>query len=498
MKFCKRIVALAVVCFIMLLPVLPTVVYASANSAISNEAQEHILSQIRRARIPNAAIAVIQDGETSFILQDTTYDALYNIASVSKSFTGFAVLLLEDMGLLSVSDPVNRHLPWFGVYYNGVPVPHEDITIYNLLHHTSGISSNENRFPRAAVTETTNEFISRLMGMELDFYPSTQFVYGNMNFVLLGLLIEAVSGQSYDEFMTQHVLHPLGLYNTFTNIQRAHATGRVIGGNDRAFFMSRSRDWSRYNHYTIVPTGGIYSGIADIARWAGIHLGVVEVSEQFARIVQRSHMHHHETDAPFVNSTMRSIFTGMDFYAAGWVVDTDTGKIEHGGQNPGYSSIVTMFPERGTAVVVLSNLRYGSIDRLGRVALDAAVDGSFNRVGFELFEIVDAVSTIFIVVGIVYLALFIRLAIRVNKRLRSGEKIRADFSLKNIIKFPIISIAGLIFYYNFQWIIMDTTRASIMQNWPISFAVAAIAIWIMTLYDLFSWLAKAFIQKDAV
>ena len=99
-----------VACLTMLTSILPTVIYADTTIAISNEAQEHILSQIRRARIPNAAIAIIQDGETSFILQNASYDTLFNIASDSKPFTAFGVLLLEDMGLLSVTDPVSQHL----------------------------------------------------------------------------------------------------------------------------------------------------------------------------------------------------------------------------------------------------------------------------------------------------------------------------------------------------------------------------------------------------
>ena len=110
-----------------------TVSPAFAQTAISNEAEDHILNELNRANIPNAAVAVIQGGETSYILKDSEYDTLFQIGSISKSFTGFGVLLLEDMGLLSVSDTVNHHLPWFEVRYNGVSVPHNDITIYNLF-----------------------------------------------------------------------------------------------------------------------------------------------------------------------------------------------------------------------------------------------------------------------------------------------------------------------------------------------------------------------------
>ena len=74
---------------------------------VSNEAEEHIISQLRRAGIPNAAVAVIHNGETSYIFHNSQQDTLFQIGSLSKSFTAFGVLLLEDMGLLSVTDPVN-------------------------------------------------------------------------------------------------------------------------------------------------------------------------------------------------------------------------------------------------------------------------------------------------------------------------------------------------------------------------------------------------------
>ena len=146
----------------MLVFVLLTV--ASANTAISRDAEEHILNELRRANIPNAAVAVIQDGETSYILKSSAHDTLFQIGSVAKSFTGFGVLLLEDMRLLSVYDPVNQHLPWFWVSYNGTPVPHEDMTIYNLLHMTSGFTSDERLFERPRLTESTEEWIAGLQG----------------------------------------------------------------------------------------------------------------------------------------------------------------------------------------------------------------------------------------------------------------------------------------------------------------------------------------------
>jgi len=221
-------------CLVMLVLMFQTSVLA--QGVVNHEIEEHIISQLQRANIPNAAVAVIHDGETSYILKDSNYDMLFGIGSVAKPFTAFGVLVLEEMGLLSVSDPINMHLPWFEARYNGALVPHGDMRVYNLLQHTSGFTHDDRRFPNFRV-ETANEFISLYSsGIELAFYPSIGHSYSNANYIMLGILIEAVTGLSYDQFMTQYVLHPLGLYNTFTSIQNAHATEQTIGGHQRAFF----------------------------------------------------------------------------------------------------------------------------------------------------------------------------------------------------------------------------------------------------------------------
>ena len=482
-----KVKAMAVVlCLMVFSSVLPTAVLAQPT--ISSEAEAHILSELRRAHIPNAAVAIIQDGETSYVLKDSAPDTLFQLASVAKPITAFGVLLLDDMGLLSVYDPVNWHLPWFEVRYNGVPVPHEDITIYNLIHHTSGIAQNENRFPRPTPTETTDEFIARLVGMELDFYPAASAAYSNMAYVILGLLIEAVSGQSYDDFMTQRVFHPLGLYNTFANPQYARDTGRVVSGHVRGFLQVWQGTRGLDRSIKEVPAGFIYSNVSDMARWAGIQLGIIDVPEQFARVVQRSHIPNLDANVAFASGYV---------FAGGWYINLETGYIEHsGGGTAGYSTLVRILPESNTAVVVLANLRDTWVENFAVMALDAAVDGTFTDVGRGFLEWIDIGFTLMTVFGVISFCLFVWLLTKVRRQLRSGAVIKSNFSrvgFKGSLGL-VFSIAGLIFYYIFPYVLLDTTRESLLQNWPTSFAVAAIAIWISVLYDVFAWWVKVFVN----
>ena len=463
----------------LLITVIPTAIFAHAE--INSAAEEHILNQLSRARIPNAAIAVMQDGETAYIFKDSTHDTLFQIGSISKSFTGFGVLLLEDMGLLSVYDPVNRHLPWFEARYNGAVVPHGDITIYNLLQHTSGLTSDERRFP-SAFTETADELIAQFARIELAFYPSVRHVYGNVNYVILGLLIEAVSGQSYDAFMTQQVLHPLGLYNTFTNIQRAYETGLVIGGNRLRFLQAVA--WNPPINPITIPTGYIYSDVTDMARWAGIHLGTVDISEQFARVVQRSHGNI---------GAMNFFAHGNYFYTAGWNVTDEGDRVRHNGSTPGYSASLRIYPHTNTAVVVLGNLTDGVVP-FGALVSDTIAGEPFRSVGMGFNTILDIFLTALTISGIVYAGLLIRLFVKLRKRLRSGAVIKGSFTSKNIkwLFDPIWAISGLVAIYVIPSMYGNTSYQFAALFSPASLATAAVATWVGVVYSLCALWVKIF------
>jgi len=465
----------------LLLSVFPTTAFATPE--ISNEAEEHILNQLRRARIPNAAIAVIQDGETSYIFRDSTHETLFQIGSISKSFTGFGVLLLEDMGLLSVYDPVSQHLPWFEVRYSGEPVPHGDITIYNLLQHTSGLTSDERRFPSSFI-ETADEFISQFTGIELAFYPSTRHVYGNVNYVILGLLIEAASGKSYDTFMTEQVLRPLGLYNTFTNIENAYETGQIIGGNRLRFAQTVS--WNPHVNPITIPTGYIYSDIMDMARWAGIHLGIVDISEQFARVVQRSHKNFGSMDF-FAHRNY--------FYTAGWNVTDDGNHVRHNGSTPGYSASLRIYTHTNTAVVVLGNLTSGVVP-FGALVSGTMAGEPFGNVRMDFNILMDIFLTVLAISGIVYTGLLVRLFVKLRKRLGSGDVIKGSFTSKNIkwLFDPIFAIAGLITIYVVPSIYGNTSYQFAIMFSPASMTPAIIASWIGVVYSLCAFGVKVFVR----
>ncbi|HEY3277412.1 MAG TPA: serine hydrolase domain-containing protein [Syntrophorhabdaceae bacterium] len=156
-------------------------------------------------------------------------DSIFRIASVSKLFTTLGILVLKDRGLLSVNDKLSSYLPAF---------PYADqITIKNLLQHTSGIPDfseiegyDANRAkdwtPGELVTLTTDYINAK---GSLDFATGTDAVYSNTNFVLLGLIIEQVSGKAYSEFIAENVVTPLGMRKTGVGSDTDLVPHRVSG-----------------------------------------------------------------------------------------------------------------------------------------------------------------------------------------------------------------------------------------------------------------------------
>ena len=138
-----------------------------------------------------------------------TSETKFHLASVSKPFTAVAILLLEEKGLLSVQDPLTKFIP---DYPRG-----DEITIHNLLVHTSGIKNvnvfgnydRESKFP-----QTPEKLVKLFKDKPLDFNPGEKYSYSNSNYNLLAFIIEKVSGKSYGEFLKENIFNHLNMKDT--------------------------------------------------------------------------------------------------------------------------------------------------------------------------------------------------------------------------------------------------------------------------------------------
>ena len=263
----------------------------------------------------------------------------FRLGSVTKQFTAASILLLEEQGKLKLEDPIKQYMP-------DAPAAWDSITFFYLLTHTSGIP-NYTSFPdypsTQAVAQTPTQVVARFRDKPLNFPPGTSWEYSNSGYVLLGYLIEKISGQSYATFVHDNLFAPLGMkdsgYDSSTEKIERRAVGYAPGpgGPIVASFIDMTIPFS---------AGALYSTTQDMLRWEqGLFGGKVLKPSSLAKMT-----------TPFKNS-----------YALGLgVVTGPNGSkvISHSGGIEGFNTNVTYVTPDKLAIIVLANLNGPAADEL--------------------------------------------------------------------------------------------------------------------------------------
>jgi len=258
----------------------------------------------------------------------------FRLGSVAKQFTAAAILLLEERGKLSVNDPVKKYL-------TDAPATWDAITLHHLLTHTSGIPNltDLSKFPdyyaKLPLKTTPAETIARFKDRPLDFAPGERMSYSNSGYIVLGAIIEKVSGMSYAQFMQENLFAPLGMKDTGYD-----TADRVLPQRVRGY--QAEPDGTIINpafiHMSIpFAAGGFYSTTADMLKWQlALTGGKLLKPETFTR--------------------MSTPFKGE--YAYGLNVRNIAGHttFSHGGGIEGFNTFTLYCPEEKLSVIVLGNL----------------------------------------------------------------------------------------------------------------------------------------------
>ena len=354
-------------------------------------------------------------------------NTLYELASVSKAFTGMGILLLEEQGLLSMTDSVQKYLPWFTLKYQGKPVDMQSLTLNNFLHHTSGLTNGRHtqNIPQGNTPDLLQKTVEMLADAELAFPPGKQYNYGTVNYDVLGLVIEIVSGQSYEDFMREQVFQPLSLHQTYVYKDDALATGQVAQGYRSSFFMTTPYNAPEYAGNK--PAGYLISCTKDMARWMGIQMGIVQdIPEIFHTVIEKSHQG--DMSVPAVNKM---------YYAAGWSVNADQTIIEHPGGNPNFRTEVVIMQGEQTAVCLLTNGANTNTNLVLKIKeiLDGNLTQSYVISGTQLLDIILSSATIiFCLLAVLFFLLGLR-------RRKMNE--RQPMTIKRIIITVILLIAAI-------------------------------------------------------
>lgn len=320
----------------------------SFAQAISAKLDEFLASYARQNKFNGTAL-VAQKGkillEKGYGLKDAALSSMddvntiYQIGSVTKQFTSAIILGLQEQKKMSVKDKLSKYFPDFP---NG-----DKITVENLLTHTSGIYNytNDSKFMADEITHayTRDRMIALFKDKPLDFEPGSKWSYSNSGYMMLGYIIEKVTGKPYEQLVHETILQPLHMDHTGFDFTHLKSTDKAIGylvldNSNKAIAPIVDSSVS-------FAAGALYSTVGDLYKWErSIYSNTVLKPESWKIAF-----------TPFMNK-----------YGYGWFMDSLFGRpvIRHGGGIHGFNSNLLRIPQDEIAIILLNNKNNGQLDEI--------------------------------------------------------------------------------------------------------------------------------------
>ena len=312
----------------------------------------------------------IADIETKAKIDGNTF---FNVASISKQFTATAAMQLCEKGIITLNDPVSKYFPNFKADF------WKDITLGMLLSHCSGVPDARPRDNREfTLTCTDRESVQYMENLDfLHFTPGTQYEYMNPTFDLFYLMIENLTGMSFEQYMKENVFNPAGMKETLyfspdkiipnmahcydyesssvsdeDNDKPQSATAASVNQTE-----NKNKEWYEYDYgeetfFATKADGGIYSSTHEFVLWEKALRNNLVMSAQSRDNAQSIHT---DVSGSTFSSYQNRPFTG---YGYGWFIDNTPDspkKIYHTGDNGGFKALVCRYPEQNIFIVIFAN-----------------------------------------------------------------------------------------------------------------------------------------------
>ena len=354
-KKCDKFIAFAVLFFSIL--VMPAVAAAApagpAQKTVDDALAKRIdavMAEIYKPGEPGAAIIVRKDGKTIFrkgygmadmeLGVPVEPDMVFRLGSITKQFTAVSILILAEQGKLSLRDEITKVLPDF-------PTQGRTITIEHLLTHTSGLKSYTNLsewLPLWRKDMTVREIIDLTKDKPMEFAPGERWNYNNTGYVLLGAVIEKVSGLTHEDYVNKNIFGPLGMKHSYYGNSERIIPRRIPGyqmGKDgfvNAPYLSMTQPYA---------AGSLLSSVDDLAIWNDAVFS--------GKLLKKEWLDKAFTPYPLKNG-------GSTGYGYGWFIANYQGHrfIEHGGGINGFSTYEMTLPEDHIFLAILTNSAIGS------------------------------------------------------------------------------------------------------------------------------------------
>jgi len=336
----------------------------------------------------------------------------FRLGSITKQFTAASILLLEERGKLKIDDKVKTYLP-------DAPMAWDRITVFNLLTHTAGIPNFTSFADYGTIklsARTAEASVAAVRDKTLDFGPGEKMSYSNSGYLVLGAIIERVSGQSYEKFVADNIFTPLGMndsgYDSNTALIKRRASGYI---RTPAGYVNAG-----YIHMSIPhAAGALYSTTGDLLKWEqALFAGKVVSKASLDRMI-----------TPFKND-----------YALGLTSALDKGRrvIAHGGGIDGFNTHLAYYPETRTVIVALSNVN-GTAPGAIAAQLGAVMHGDMVTLSSERKEITLPSATLSKYVGAYELAPGAVMTVTIE-----GERLMAQLTGQG--KLPIFPQSETLFF----------------------------------------------------
>lgn len=328
--------------------------------------------------VPGAALALIKDGrivlERGYGFRDlashapVTTATLFNIGSISKSFTALGIAQLAGQHQVDLDTPVIRYLPELRL---SDPQAAQAITLRLLLSHTSGLPPDD-QWPQQ-VPPTREGIVGEFAGMPITAGPGTRFQYCSRCIVLAASVLERVTGQSWEAYTRTHIFEPLGMTTaSFGPLGLEQAPDRAQPYWHVAVLGEVPVPWGRLQYLrSLAPAGGIDANVDEMANYALLQLGDGTMSGQQVLSAQMMAELHRPEITVGTDWTPAARTEDMH-YALGWFTADVRGVhlVFHNGANPGYRAAIVLAPSAKAGVVILTN---GESDRFTDAATQSLI-----------------------------------------------------------------------------------------------------------------------------
>ncbi|MBD1392441.1 serine hydrolase domain-containing protein [Mucilaginibacter glaciei] len=338
---------------------------------------------------PGMAYGIVVDGKLVYtgnsgytdleLKTPVTSKSDFRIASMTKSFTAMAILKLRDEGKLKLDDPASLYIPEMknNKYLTRDAAP---VTIRHLLTHSAGYPEDNPWGDRQLAVSDEQLLNIYRKGVSFSNNPGQGYEYSNLGFATLGYIIKKVSGKTYEDYITEYILKPLGMTHTYWEYTKVPKTQLALGYR---WLDGKWVEQPLLHDGAYGAMGGLITTIEDFYRYTAVHMNAWPIRDDAeSGLVKRSSIREMQYPwdlsylTPNARTTTGRLCPTVAAYAYGlrWAKDCDNKVyVGHTGGLPGFGSNWNILPDYGVGVVCFANLTYANAGRANLMALDTLV-----------------------------------------------------------------------------------------------------------------------------